>query len=373
MTPPPILSVVGARPNFVKLGPIHAALTREGLAHRIIHTGQHYDANMSDVFFRDFGLPNPDIHLAVGSGSHADQTAAAMVGIERAINELHPGIVHVIGDVNSTLAGALAAAKCGVPIAHTEAGVRSFDKSMPEEVNRIVTDRLADLLFAPTWTGIHNLSAEGIPGRNCHMVGNVLVDAIHAKRTDIEEASASLPRDLTAGRYGVVTLHRPSNVDDPARLAAIMSELRGISREVPLVFPVHGRTRARLDALPGGMSGQTGPGIRITDPMGYVDFLALLRDSRLAISDSGGLQTETTVLGVPCFTLRSTTEFQETITHGTNHLCGTETGGLASRILSDLRHESNQAANSQEPRLPDLWDGHTSTRIARLLAERLAG
>jgi UDP-N-acetylglucosamine 2-epimerase (non-hydrolysing) len=363
-----ILSVVGARPNFVKLGPIHAALVRHGLTHHIVHTGQHYDANMSEVFFRDFGLPPPSIHLAIGSGSHAEQTAAAMVGIERAINELHPGIVHVIGDVNSTLAGALAAAKCGIPLAHTEAGVRSFDKSMPEEVNRIVTDRLSDLLLAPTWTAIRNLAAEGCPGRACHMVGNVLVDAIHAKRGPIDAARTWDVLGLGRKAYGVVTMHRPSNVDDPARLAALMAELRTLSSACPLVFPVHGRTRARLASLAGGVEAQCGQRIHVADPLGYVEFLSLLDGARLAVSDSGGLQTEATVLGVPCFTLRDTTEFPETISHGTNHLCGTATDGLAPEILRAIDGGSAIPPSPDTARLPDLWDGHTSDRIARLLA-----
>jgi UDP-N-acetylglucosamine 2-epimerase (non-hydrolysing) len=355
--------IAGARPNFMKVAPLWRALqVRADLFDvRLLHTGQHYDPNMSDVFFRDLGLPRPDVHLGVGSGSHAEQTAAVMVGYERVCLQERPGLVLVVGDVNSTMAVAITAKKLLVPVGHVEAGLRSRDWTMPEEVNRIVTDCICDHLFTPSRDGDSNLLAEGVPPEKIHFVGNVMIDSlVHA----LEQAR---PLDVPArlgvpnGAYGLVTLHRPANVDDPAYLERMIEAVASLG--VPLVFPVHPRTRKIMEGagLTNDRAGRAGL-VKLIDPLGYHDFLNLILHARLLITDSGGIQEETTYLGVPCLTLRPNTERPITITEGTNELVTLESLGEAvGRVV---------AGKWKQGRIPELWDGRTAARIVAVLAER---
>lgn len=354
-----VLHVVGARPNFVKLAPVMRALAARGAAQRLVHTGQHHGARMSDVFFEDLALPAPDLDLGVGSGTHAAQTAQVMLAFERALLELpRPDWVLVPGDVNSTLAAALVAAKRGLRVAHLEAGLRSFDRGMPEELNRVLVDHLADLLLTPSADADENLRREGIPASRVARIGNVMIDSLVAALPAARARGVPEKLGLAAGGYGVVTLHRPSNVDDPAALAALLGALAEVARELPLVFPVHPRTRPRLAA-----AGAVPPALRLVEPLGYLDFLSLLASARLALTDSGGVQEETTALGVPCLTLRENTERPITIEEGTNRLAGTD----PARIVAAARAALAAAA---APRRPDLWDGRAGERAAEALLAR---
>ncbi|HEX8908334.1 MAG TPA: UDP-N-acetylglucosamine 2-epimerase (non-hydrolyzing), partial [Anaeromyxobacteraceae bacterium] len=342
-----VLHVVGARPNFVKVAPVMRALAARGAAQRLVHTGQHQGARMSDVFFEDLGLPAPDVHLGVGAGSHAEQTARVMLALERALAELpRPDWVLVPGDVNSTLAAALVAAKRGLRVAHLEAGLRSFDRSMPEELNRVAVDHLSDLLLTPSPDADRNLLREGLPAARVVRVGNAMIDSLLAALPAARARDVPARLGLAPGGYGVVTLHRPSNVDDPAALARLSKTLGEIGRALPLVFPVHPRTRAAL-----GAGGAAPEGLRLTEPLGYLDFLSLLAAARLALTDSGGVQEETTVLGVPCLTLRDNTERPVTVEEGTNQVVGTDPGRVVAAARSTL------AAPRPAPRRPALWDG----------------
>jgi UDP-N-acetylglucosamine 2-epimerase (non-hydrolysing) len=349
-----VMCVAGARPNFMKVKPVLDALERRGLPTVLVHTGQHYDEAMSDVFFRDLGLRPPDHHLDVGSGTHAQQTAAVMVAFEPLVENVGPDAVLVVGDVNSTVACALVAAKAGVLLGHVEAGLRSRDWSMPEEINRVVTDRLSDHLFAPSADAVDNLLDEGARPDQVHLVGNVMVDTLLAN-VERARAGGTLERlGLAPGGYGVVTLHRPANVDDIAVLAGIVSALQEVARLVPLVFPVHPRTAAALGEL------AQSPGLQIIEPARYLDFIALEADAALVLTDSGGVQEETTVLGVPCLTLRENTERPVTVTEGTNTVVGRD----PARILHAAR------AALETPRRPcqvPFWDGHAGDRIADAL------
>ncbi|MFM1870586.1 MAG: hypothetical protein RL398_8, partial [Planctomycetota bacterium] len=341
--------------NFMKAAPLLRCLRRRGHRPLLVHTGQHYDANMSDAFFRDLGMPAPDRHLGVGSGSHAQQTAKVMMEFEPVVLELKPDIVVVVGDVNSTLACSLVCSKLGIPVAHVEAGLRSRDRGMPEEINRLVTDCLADLLLTPSPDGDENLRAEGVPAEKVFHVGNIMIDSLvdHLQAAKNSDVVARL--GLKAKCYGVVTLHRPSNVDDPAILGGIMSALREIARDLPLVFPCHPRTRPRLEAA-GGTAGMV-----LCEPLGYLDFMALVADSRLVLTDSGGLQEETTWHRIPCVTIRENTERPITITEGSNVLAGTD----PARILTLARE-----ALARDPRtqpVPKYWDGKTADRIVDVL------
>ncbi|NMO57808.1 UDP-N-acetylglucosamine 2-epimerase (non-hydrolyzing) [Actinoplanes sp. TBRC 11911] len=353
---PRIILVAGARPNFMKVKPVLDALESRGASVVLVHTGQHYDAAMNDVFFTDLGLRPPDRHLGTGSGSHATQTARVMTAFEPLVDELKPDAVVVVGDVTSTLACSLVAAKAGVPVAHVEAGLRSRDWSMPEEVNRVVTDRLSDLLFAPSPDGVENLRAEGYHDDQIHLAGNVMIDTLYAN-LDRALASDVLHRHgLTPGSYALATLHRPANVDDPAMLAGLLEALSAVAAELPVVLPVHPRTAARLP--------QTS-GLRLIPPAGYLDFIALQASARLVLTDSGGIQEETTALGVPCLTLRDSTERPITVTEGTNTLVGRDPARIiatARRVLSDPPLK----------RTPALWDGHAGDRIAEVLLRFLA-
>jgi UDP-N-acetylglucosamine 2-epimerase len=355
----PIVHVVGARPNFMKAAPVIAALRDRGAPQRLVHTGQHYDASMSGVFLEELRLPEPDRNLEVGPGTHAAQTAAIMVAFERAIRDFDPSIVVVYGDVNSTIACALVAAKLTIPVAHVEAGLRSFDDSMPEEINRRLTDHLSSTLLVTAPEGLTNLAREGIGPKGVHFVGNPMIDTLLAFRGRLEAGRAArlgLPTP-----YAVVTVHRPSNVDDPVAAARIIRMLSGVTSVVPAVLPLHPRGRqALLDQGLGDLDGLT-----ITDPLGYVEFMSLVAGAAMVITDSGGVQEETTVLGIPCLTIRKNTERPITITHGTNRLIEPEQVLQAAvEILS-----GSWAPPSERP---DLWDGHAGARIADILVEDLA-
>ncbi len=349
-----VLCVAGARPNFMKVKPVMDALDGAGDEVVLVHTGQHYDAAMSDVFFTDLGLRPPDYHLGAGPGSHAAQTAKVMLAFEPVLDKVSPDVVIVVGDVNSTLACALVAAKCGVVTGHVEAGLRSGDWSMPEEVNRVVTDRVSDLLFAPSPDAVANLLAEGRPAGRIRLVGNVMVDSLLANIGRARRGDTLARLELVRRRYGLVTLHRPANVDDPAVRARLLAALGQVAAICPLVLPAHPRLAATL----GGTCGP--PGLRIIPAAGYLDFLALQDGARVVLTDSGGVQEETTVLGVPCLTLRDSTERPVTVTEGTNTLVGTD----PDRIIAAARRV---LADPPPPRRPDLWDGRAAERIAAAL------
>jgi UDP-N-acetylglucosamine 2-epimerase (non-hydrolysing) len=356
----PITHVVGARPNFMKAAPVIAALDRLGLPQRIVHTGQHYDAAMSDVFFRDLDLPPPDLHLGVGSGSQAGQTAALMVALEGAFLELRPSLAVVYGDVNSTVAAALVAVKIGLPVAHVEAGLRSFDDTMPEEINRRVTDLLSTLLFTTSPEAAGHLDRMGIPASAIHFVGNPMIDTL-LRHLDRFDAEAMVERLGLTRPYAVATMHRPGNVDDPAQARRVVDMLDGVAEQLTLVLPLHPRGRPTLEAA--GLRDSTR--LRLVEPLGYVEFLSLVRGAAAVVTDSGGIQEETTVLGVPCLTVRPNTERPITITHGTNELVEPEAvPGAVARILAGGRAVPTDG--------PPLWDGHAGERIGAIIAAWLA-
>jgi UDP-N-acetylglucosamine 2-epimerase (non-hydrolysing) len=357
--PPTVLCIAGARPNFIKIKPVLDALASRGADVRLVHTGQHYDAAMNDVFFRDLNLRPPDHHLGAGSGSHAEQTGRVMVAFEALVAALRPAGVVVVGDVNSTLACALVAAKAGPVVAHVEAGLRSRDWSMPEEVNRVVADRVSDLLFAPSADAVDNLRDEGYRDDQIHLAGNVMIDSLYANLDRALNGDALHRYGLAGGGYGVVTLHRPSNVDDPVALAGLLRALGEIASGLPLVWPVHPRTAATLR--------RTGvpDAVRLLAPAGYLDFIALQASARLVLTDSGGVQEETTALGVPCLTLRDNTERPITVTQGTNRVVGCEPTAVVAAAAAVLNDPPRK-------RRPALWDGHAGTRIADVLVDHLA-
>ena len=346
--------VAGARPNFMKVKPVVDALVARDVDVRLVHTGQHYDAAMSDVFFDELGLRPPDHVLGVGAGSHAEQTARVMIAFEPLVDQLRPDVIVVVGDVNSTLAAALVAAKACRPLAHVEAGLRSGDPSMPEEVNRIVTDRLSNFLFAPSPDGAVNLLAEGTPPERVHVVGNVMIDTLCANIDRARQRPVLADLGLVPEGYGLVTLHRPSNVDDPVVLERLLGALTVLADTCPFAFPAHPRTRARLDEM------DAPEGILVIPPLGYLDFLALQASARIVLTDSGGVQEETTALGIPCLTLRETTERPITVTEGTNLVVGTD----PDRIVAEGRRVLRDGV---EKRMPALWDGKAAVRIAEIL------
>jgi UDP-N-acetylglucosamine 2-epimerase (non-hydrolysing) len=357
MKPVHVLHVVGARPNFMKIAPILQAAQRSpGLHSTLVHTGQHYDEKMARLFFEELAIPRPDVDLEVGSASHAQQTALILARFEPVLLERRPDLVLVVGDVNSTLACSLCAAKLDIPVAHVEAGLRSFDRSMPEEINRLVTDAVADLLFVSEPSGLAHLKQEGVPDAKVHFVGNVMIDTLRAHLPRARATGAVSRHGLQSGEYAVLTLHRPSNVDDPETLARVLEPILELARHMPVLFPVHPRTRERL-----ARSGLSSPGLRTAEPLGYLEFLGLLADARLALTDSGGIQEETTVLGVPCITLRENTERPVTVTHGTNVLAGTDPGRIRAAIAAAL--EAPRAAKEPPPK----WDGHAAERIVQVL------
>jgi UDP-N-acetylglucosamine 2-epimerase (non-hydrolysing) len=356
--------IAAARPNFMKVAPLYHVLKRKPWCTlRLIHTGQHYDQNMSDAFFQDLGLPQPDLHLDVGSGSHAEQTAGVMLAYEKACNATRPDLTVVVGDVNSTIACALVASKLWIPVAHLEAGLRSGDRRMPEEINRLVTDTLADILWTPSPDGDEHLAAEGVPAGKITRVGNIMLDSYELMRERIHASGERQRLGLTARGYGVVTLHRPSNVDMAAPLGALVDQLIGVAARLPLVVPVHPRTHKNLvkfglwERLAGA------PGIKVTDPLGYIDFMNLVCSARLVVTDSGGIQEETTYLDIPGLTRRSTTERPITVTEGSNRLVTTaEIGPTVDAIL---------AGRWTHGRKPELWDGHAAERVAADIERRL--
>jgi len=352
-----IVYVVGTRPNFVKTAPVIGALRSrlpEG-RHTIVHTGQHYDRLMSDVFLEELGVPAPDHMLEVGSGSHAQQTARVMERLEPVLLDEEPDLVMVPGDVNSTLAAALTAAKLQIPVAHIESGLRSFDRTMPEELNRIVADQIAEHLFLHSDEAIENLRAEGVAKERMHFVGNTMIDTLVALEERFRAAGAAEKLGVEPGEFVLVTLHRPALVDGPL-LAETVERLAGLAREMPVVFPVHPRTRKEMERIDAEH-----PGLLLSEPLGYVDFLSLLADAGAVLTDSGGIQEETTYLGIPCFTLRDNTERPVTIRAGTNTLLGLDPAAIAG-IPAAL---SERPVERRKP--PPLWDGHASERVADVL------
>lgn len=348
-----ILHVVGARPNFMKAAPVLQALVGQSGVHQtLVHTGQHYDVNMSDIFFQQLGMPAPDINLEVGSGTHAQQTADIMSRFEPVVLERNPDLVLVYGDVNSTVAAALVCAKLLIRIGHVEAGLRSFDRTMPEEINRRLTDQIADLLFTPSSDGDENLLHEGIAPEKIHCIGNVMIDTL------VRLLPAAHYAGDAPARYALVTLHRPSNVDDPGMLQRLVNALVTISRELPVLFPVHPRTRQRLSKLD---RQQPAPELHLIDPLSYLDFLALQRRATVVVTDSGGIQEETTYLGVPCLTVRENTERPITVTRGTNILIGQDMERLQVEIQRIL------AGKGKQGQVPPLWDGRAAERIADVI------
>jgi UDP-N-acetylglucosamine 2-epimerase (non-hydrolysing) len=384
-----VVLVAGARPNFMKVAPLvraieeyNRSISGQGapIDYVLVHTGQHYDFNMSDSFFNDLKLPQPHIHLGAGSGSHAEQTGRVMIEVEKILIREGPDLVVVVGDVNSTLASTLAAVKLNIPVAHVEAGLRSFDRSMPEEINRVVTDALSTYLFTPSPDGDENLLREGISAKKIYQVGDIMIDSLffhmkEAKKSDFlirlglqkESSSQILP-------YALLTLHRPSNVDERQSLIMILRALESISKEIPILFPVHPRTKKQLFAF--GLQGQiifhhinqgadfSSRSIHGMDPLGYLDFLKLMISAKFVLTDSGGIQEETTVLGIPCLTLRNTTERPITLTQGTNVLVWNETEKIVKEAFKVL------AGKTKEIQIPKYWDGKTAERIVRILIEK---
>ena len=354
-----VINVVGARPNFMKVAPIVEAMCRRAseFAPVVLHTGQHYDERMSDAFFRDLGLPAPDVHLGVGSGSHAQQTALVMQKFEPVVLEHQPDWVLVVGDVNSTLACALVCSKLGIRVAHVEAGLRSRDRAMPEEINRLLTDQLSDLLLTPSEDADSNLLAEGIPAARIRFVGNVMIDSLFKQLKSAEQSRVREEHEVAGADYAVVTLHRPSNVDDPGVLGGILSALARIGERLPVIFPIHPRTRKNLEEF--GLTKAGERGVRFVEPLGYLDFLRLYSGARLVLTDSGGIQEETTALGIPCLTLRENTERPVTVELGTNRVVGTD----PARIVAEAEQVLARDKQEEPPRVPPLWDGHAAERI----------
>jgi UDP-N-acetylglucosamine 2-epimerase (non-hydrolysing) len=358
-----IINVVGARPNFMKVAPIVAAMRRREreFAPLLVHTGQHYDADMSDAFFRDLELPAPDIHLGVGSAPRAAQIAAVEERFEPVVGSVNPDWIIVVGDVNSTLACARVGKRAGVRVAHVEAGLRSFDSSMPEEANRVETDRIADLLLTPSADANENLLAEGIGGERVCLVGNIMIDSLMKQLKRAGQSQIKSKLGLTNQAYAVLTLHRPANVDDPVTCKRILDALREIARRLPIVFPVHPRTRKNLAAFGLAEIARNVAGLRLIEPLGYLDFLSLYSGARLVLTDSGGIQEETTQLGIPCLTLRENTERPITVTLGTNQIVGTDPRKIVAAATAALAETSRQPG-----RIP-FWDGHTAERILAAL------
>ena len=357
-----IVNVVGGRPNFVKIAPILEAMAEvPAIVPSLVHTGQHYDQEMSRVFFEDLKIPEPDFFLGVGSGTHAQQTARVMLEFEKVLEQERPDLIVVVGDVNSTLACALVAAKLLIPVAHVESGLRSFDRTMPEEINRILTDHLSDYLFTPSEDANENLLREGIAAVNIHLAGNVMIDTLKRYEGVARAKRAAETLGLSPRGYAVLTLHRPSNVDDPKTFAGLLDGLEGILPRLPIVFPVHPRSRRRL--LEFGLDARIGSlrNLQLCDPVGYLTFLSLMLDSRFVMTDSGGIQEETTALGIPCLTLRENTERPVTVRMGTNVVVGTR----PERIVAEVRRILEEDRGNGET--PPLWDGHTAPRIVEVL------
>jgi UDP-N-acetylglucosamine 2-epimerase (non-hydrolysing) len=361
-----ILNIVGARPNLVKMAPLVDEIKKHPtLEQTLLHTGQHYDTKMSKIFFDDLGIPRPDIYLNVGSGSHAEQTAKVMTAFEKQLLDDRPDLVIVVGDVNSTMACAITAAKLWIPVAHVEAGLRSFDRKMPEEINRIVTDALSDLLFTTSPDADENLLREGIAPEKIFFVGNVMIDTLNKHRARAEQLGTPARFGLAAGRYALLTLHRPSNVDNPVVFSGILEALTAIQQHLPILFPAHPRTTKRIAEF--GLTERLAqaPNLHIVEPLGYLEFLDLMQHTHLVLTDSGGIQEETTILGIPCLTLRENTERPVTISQGTNRLVGTDPAQIIAAAQDVLTGEV------QTRRVPKLWDGHTAERIVAIVKDYL--
>lgn len=352
--------VCAARPNFMKIAPLYHALKKESWAEPVIvHTGQHYDPNMSDAFFHDLGMPRPHIYLGVGSGTHAEQTGKVMMAYEKIMQDQRPDLVVVVGDVNSTMAATIVASKLGIKVAHLEAGLRSFDRGMPEELNRLVTDALADLLWIPSTDAGENLKKEGVAPEKIQFVGNIMIDSLEMMRKKIESQKECDALGLGSGQYGVVTLHRPSNVDDPELLKMICAILQDIAGTLPLVFPIHPRTRKKMEenGLLASLAGTKD--LHLPEPLSYIRFMNLVFNCRLVLTDSGGVQEETSYLGIPCLTVRKNTERPVTITHGTNQLCE----------LHELKWKTDELlkGSARLRKKIELWDGKTAGRIVEVI------
>jgi len=359
---PRIVAVAGARPNFMKIAPLLHEIRRRGtLEAFLVHTGQHYDSAMSDGFFQDLGIPDPDANLGVGSGSHAVQTAEVMTKMEAILLEQRPDAVLVVGDVNSTLAATIAGVKLNIPVAHVEAGLRSFDRGMPEEINRLLTDAVSTWLFVSEPSGETNLLREGVDPARIHFAGNVMIDTLLAQLDRARGLDTVQRLGLSAREYAVLTLHRPSNVDDPARLSDLFDVLEEIQQRLPVVFPVHPRTAEAIQSRLGGRTLK----LRTTPPLGYLDFLRLMADARLVLTDSGGIQEETTVLGVPCLTLRVNTERPVTVEQGTNRIVGNDPRVIRAEVAKILE------GGHRKGRVPDRWDGQAAKRIVDVLERDL--
>jgi len=359
-----IISVVGARPNYMKVAPIHRAFQKysDQVQHLICHTGQHYDVNMSKIFFEELELPQPDFYLGVGSGSHAEQTAKIMIEFEKVLIQENPDLVIVVGDVNSTIACSLVAVKLGIKVAHVEAGLRSFDRTMPEEINRLLTDQIADYLFVTEKSGIENLKNEGIPDEKIFFVGNTMIDSLVHYLPKIENSTILDDLSLKPREYIVVTLHRPSNVDNPENLVKIFNEFKKIAEKIKIVFPIHPRTKRTLHFA---NIDYEHPNILLIEPVGYISFIKLVKNSLIVLTDSGGIQEETTYLKIPCLTLRKNTERPITAEIGTNKLIGIEYEKIAEECFETI---NNPPKNSQ---IPPLWDGKAAERITAKVIELL--
>ncbi|MGI8467667.1 MAG: non-hydrolyzing UDP-N-acetylglucosamine 2-epimerase [Pyrinomonadaceae bacterium] len=359
-----ILNIVGARPNFMKIAPIAREMKRResDFLPLVVHTGQHYDAAMSDSFFRDLGIPKPDYHLEVGSASHTVQTAKIMTAFEPVVLQEKPDWVVVVGDVNSTIACALVCAKLGVKVAHVEAGLRSRDRTMPEEINRILTDQISDLLLTPSRDGDENLLREGISADKIKFVGNVMIDSLFYNLEKAKQLKARENLNLTDKDYAVLTLHRPSNVDERETFSGLLEALISISERLPIIFPAHPRTLGNIEKF-GFAERIANSNIRLIEPLGYLDFMNLYSAAKMVLTDSGGLQEETTALGIPCLTLRENTERPITISHGTNHLVGVEKEKIKQAAFEIL----SKNPNSADKKIPPLWDGKTAERICDAL------
>lgn len=360
-----IINIVGARPNLPKIAPLMREMQRHPeIDPVLVHTGQHYDAALSDIFFRQMGIPAPHVNLEVGSGSHAAQTAEILKRVEPVLLERRPDLVLVVGDVNSTIAVSLAAVKLGIPVAHVEAGLRSFDRTMPEEINRILTDALAEYLFVTEADAIEHLMKEGRPRESIYLVGNVMIDSLRHFLPVAQQSAIGRELGIMNGagwqRFGVLTLHRPSNVDSTEKLGELLSGIDAIAEHVPVVFPVHPRTQQRLTQA--GL--KVHPQLKLIPPVGYLDFLCLLSKATLVLTDSGGIQEETTALGVPCLTLRENTERPVTISEGTNQLIGTDPAKIVSAAQAIL------TGKGKPGRVPPLWDGHAAERIVDILLQK---
>jgi UDP-N-acetylglucosamine 2-epimerase (non-hydrolysing) len=362
---PKIINVVGARPNFIKIAPIMAAYKGTAIQPLLVHTGQHYDQKMSDSFFTELSIPKPDINLGVGSGTHAQQTAAIMTAFEPVLVEHKPHAILVVGDVNSTVACGLVAVKLGVKLIHVEAGLRSFDRTMPEEINRLVTDSISDLLFCTEQSGVDQLRKEGIADEKIHFVGNVMIDTLLRNRDKAECSRILDEMKLKPDGYALLTLHRPSNVDDHNVFGRLLDALEVIQRDLPIIFPIHPRTRKILQASALGKRVEAMTQLRMIDPAGYLDFMKLTANAKIVLTDSGGIQEETTILKVPCLTLRENTERPITIECGSNQLVGTRPEAILNAYRAVIE------GRAKKPATPPLWDGQAAQRIVQILVRSL--